>query len=207
MLCLLSFLFLSCESTFKIPGESRTILKNIAIEYYNIAEGYVGIKNYAKASEYYKLAMRDSELYLSSYYKLARAYALAQNWDSAMECYKELLSRDPDNVNLKISIAYITAMRGENDEAIEQFRKLNDENPYVQSILENYITLLLFVGRAEDSEKLYFTLKEKFPDSSKIKEFSQKLTELTDNFVDDDGKSDGENKQAEEKPQAENKKS
>ncbi|MCR5123724.1 MAG: tetratricopeptide repeat protein [Treponema sp.] len=185
-----SFFFLSCESTFRIPGESRTILKNIAVEYYNIAEGYVGIKNYSKACEYYKLAMRDEELYLSSYYKLARAYALAQNWDSAKECYEELLSRDSENVNLKISIAYITAMRGENDEAIEQFRNLNEENPYVQSILENYITLLLFVGRAEDAEKLYFTLKEKFPDSSKIKDFSQKLTESIDNFVDDDGKND-----------------
>ncbi|MBR6912542.1 MAG: hypothetical protein IKN34_01875, partial [Treponema sp.] len=72
----------------------------------------------------------------------------------------------------------------------EQFRKLNEENPYVQSILENYITLLLFVGRAEDAEKLYFTLKEKFPDSSKIKDFSQKLAESIDNFVDDDGKND-----------------
>ena len=189
---LLCLLFLSsCESTFRIPGEERTILKNIAVEYYNIAEGYVGIKNYSKAAEYYKLAMRDPEIYQQSYYKLARAYALAQDWDSAKACYDLMLEKDPENMNLKLSVAYITAMRGESDEAIEMFKKLNEENPHVQTVLENYIALLLFVGRAEDAEPLYFSLKEKFPDSSKIKDFSKQLSESIDNFVDSDGKSSG----------------
>ncbi len=188
---LLSLLFFSsCQSTFRIPEEERTILENIAAEYYNIAEGYVGVKNYSKAAEYYKLAMRDPEVYQQAYYKLARAYALAQNWEAAQTCYDEMLAKDPDNMNLQLSVAYITAMRGQSDEAIEMFKKLNEENPYVQSVLENYITLLLFVGRAEDAEPLYFSLKQKFPDSSKIKDFAQQLSEAIDNFVDDDGKSD-----------------
>ena len=151
----------------------------------------MGVKNYSKAAEYYKLAMRDPEIYQQSYYKLARAYAMAQDWDSAKSCYEAMLEKDPDNMNLKLSVAYITAMRGQSDEAIEMFKKLNEENSHVQSVLENYIALLLFVGRAEDAEPLYFSLKEKFPDSSKIKDFSKQLSESIDNFVDSDGKSSG----------------
>lgn len=183
---LVSSIFLSSCESFRVPGESKLILKNISNEYYNIAEGYFGIKNYSKAAEYYKLAMRNKDYYLTSYYKLARAYAMAQDWDSAQSCYEELLKRDSDNTTLKVSIAYVTAMRGETDKAIEQFKSLNETNPYDEQILSNYIALLLFVERAEDAEIQYRALKEKFPDNAKIKDYAKRLSELTDNFSDDE---------------------
>ncbi|MBP3771190.1 MAG: tetratricopeptide repeat protein [Treponema sp.] len=175
--------FFSCMSSgFRVPGEKAIIFKNIATEYYSIAEGYMDIKKYDKAAEYYTLAMRNKELYLTSYYKLARAYALAKNWDKAFECYSDLLSLDKDNSVLKASLAYITAMRGETDNAILQYKDLITENPYDENLLESYVALLLNVGRSEDAESSFFILKEKFPDNKQLSNFAQQLADTIDNF-------------------------
>ena len=179
----LGFSFFSCASNeLKIPGETKIILKNLSIEYYNIAEAYMDVKKYDKAAEYYQLAMRNEELYLSSYYKLARSYALAKNWDEAMKCYDELLARDSDNVILKSSIAYITAMSGEVDDGILKYKELLEANPYDQNLLETYVALLINVGRGEDAEESFFLLKEKFPDNKQLSNFSRQLSDIVDNF-------------------------
>ncbi len=170
------------ESGIKVPGETKIILKNLAAEYNAIGDGYMGIKNYTKAVEYYKKAMRNKELYLSVSYKLARAYALGKNYDKAIDAYGKLLSLDKDNFSLKLSLAYIYAVKGDYDTALAKYKILMEENPYDESILENYITLLINVGRAEDAEKCYFVMKEKFPDNSQLSSFAQKLSGLLDDF-------------------------
>ena len=184
----ISSLFSGCassqilESGIKIPGETKIILKNLAAEYNAIGDGYMGIKNYTKAVEYYKKAMRNKELYLSVSYKLARAYALGKNYDKAIDAYGELLSLDKNNLSLKLSLAYIYAVKGDYDTALAKYKILMEENPYNESILENYITLLITIGRAEDAEKCYFVMKEKFPDNSQLASFAQKLSDLLDGF-------------------------
>ena len=179
----LAFSLFSCASNeLRVPGESKIILKNLATEYYTIADGYLEIKNYAKAAEYYKLAMRNKDLYLTAYYKLARSYALAKDWENADKTYRELLARDGENTMLKTSLAYITAMRGEVDDAILQYRDLISANPYDENLLESYVALLINVGRGEDAEESFFILKEKFPDNKQIAGFAQKLSEIVDNF-------------------------
>ena len=176
-------LLLSCASAeLRVPGEAKIILKNISIEYYNIAEAYMGVKKYDKAAEYYQLAMRNEELYLLSYYKLARSYALAKNWEEAQKSYEYLLSLDPENTMIKTSLAYITAMSGEIYAAILKYKELLDLNPYDEGLLENYLALLINVGRGEDAEVSFFILKEKFPDNKQISTFAQKLAEIVDNF-------------------------
>ena len=172
----------SAVSGIHVPGESRIILKNLATEYYAVADGYLEIKNYAKAAEYYKLAMRNKDLYLTAYYKLARSYALAKDWENATESYEYLLSLDPENTMIRMSLAYITAMKGEVDDAIMKYRALLEQNPYDESLLENYVALLINVGRGEDAEENFFILKEKFPDNKQISTFAQKLAEIVDNF-------------------------
>ncbi|MBB5225771.1 tetratricopeptide repeat protein [Treponema ruminis] len=183
LLILFSVFFFSCASTeLRVPGETELIFKNISTEYYNIAEGYMDIKKYDKAAEYYKLAMRNKELNLPAYYKLARSYALAKNWEKASQCYDELLKLDPENSMLKVSIAYITAMSGKTDEGILQYKELLKANPYDQNLLESYVALLISVGRGEDAEESFFVLKEKFPDNKQLSTFAQQLDELVDNF-------------------------
>ncbi len=179
-----------------VPGQNRIVLQNLAVEYYTIAEAYVGLKNYTKAAEYYKLAMRNENLYYQAYYKMGRAYALAGQWDSAMPIYQDMLSRDPENGELAKSIAYINAMKGNNDEAFAQYRTLIEKYPNDQALQENYLSLLVDCGRGEFAEKEYFVLKEKFPDSKLISDLAVRIAELVDNADPDAGKT----KTAEESP-------
>ena len=173
----------SCaSSSLRVPGESRIILKNLANEYYTLADGFLEIKNYTKAAEYYKLAMRNEDLYLAASYKLARCYALAKDWEKATEAYSFLLNLDKDNVQLKTSLAYITVMSGKIDDGILQYQELLTQNPYNENLLESYVELLINVGRGEDAEESFFTLKEKFPDNKQITSFAQQLSEIVDNF-------------------------
>lgn len=190
LVCAIFFSFNSCSSNgLLVPGETDIILKNLATEYYNLAEGYMEVKKYDKAAEYYLLSMRNEELYMTSYYKLARSYALAKNWEKAEECYKALLEKDPVNNQIKASLAYISAMSGNTDEAIIQYKKLIEDNPYDENLLESYVALLINVGRGEDAEKTFFVLKEKFPDNKQLTSFAQQLSDIVDNF-DTDKKSE-----------------
>ncbi len=165
-----------------IPGEKAIVYKNLALEYLEIADAYVNLKNYAKASEFYKKAMRNKEVYMTSFYKYARCLALARDWENALAAYNILLSKDSSNLSLRLSVAYITAMSGKIDESIVMYKTLVAEYPDDEAALENYISLLLNVGRAEDAEKEYFILKEKFPNNSKIKSFEQTLKSELDDF-------------------------
>lgn len=164
-----------------VPGQQKIILQNLAVEYYNIAEAYAGVQNYAKAADYYKRAMRDKNLYLTAYYKLGRSYALAKDWDNALPIYEDLLSRDPENMELAASRAYIMAMKGDTDAAVRQYQDLIEKNPNEQSFLENYVALLVDGGRGELAEAQFFLLKEQFPDSKMISSLAPKIAELVDN--------------------------
>lgn len=168
------FSIVGCCS-FYVPGEKEIILRNINIEYFNIAEEYFNLKNYSKAIDYYKIAIKDASLYSSACYKLARSYAFSSKWEDAYYYYNDVLKTDPDNLNIKISLAYITAMKGDNDSAIEQYKTLYEKNPYEEILLESYIDLLVFVDKKEEAKNLFAELKEKFPNNKKISEFSEKL--------------------------------
>ncbi len=177
----LFLIFFSCSSapSLRVPGESAVISKNLAIEYFNIAEGYTELKKYDKAAEYYKKALSDKNLYSQAYYKLARSYALAKNWDDAATCYEELLTLDPENEELKESLAYISAMKGDFDDAISRYETLTAQYPFNQSLLENYIAMLIQNDFGEEAEKQLALLKEKFPDSEKITAYAGKIEDLT----------------------------
>ncbi len=174
------YILSSCTSQygFNIPGQKARILKNLSTEYYNVAEAYMGVKNYSKAAEYYKLAMMDKDIRTTSYYKLGRAYALAKDWENALPVYEDLLSRDKDNKDLQVSIAYIYAMKGDVDEALKRYDQLVLKNPSDQTLLENYIALLIDHGKGEIAEKQLAVLKQNFPDSTLISSYATKIAEL-----------------------------
>lgn len=178
--CAASFFFSSCTSQYgiNIPGQSGRIIKNLSTEYYNVAEGYMGIKNYSKAAEFYKLAMADKSLRTTAYYKLGRAYALAKDWDNALPIYEDLLSRDSENKDLQVSVAYMFAMKGDVQEAIKRYGQLSQQHQDDQTLLENYIALLIDSGKGEIAERQLAVLRENFPDSTQISNYSQKISEL-----------------------------
>ena len=186
-ICLMAFCALSvttgCQTSnaFKVPGESSIITKNIASEYFTIAEGYADLKKYDKAAEYYKYAMKNKSLRLSAYYKMARCYALAKDYKNALEAYEKLLKLDPDNKEIKLSLAYIQGMSGNTEKALNSYEVLMQEFPEDSSVLVNYINVLIYIGRVEDAEKYLKILIEKFPDCSEIKTLSDSINSQIDN--------------------------
>ncbi len=174
---LLNFSACQTSNAFKVPGESKIITKNISSEYFTIADGYMDLKKYDKATEYYKLAMKNKELRLSAYYKLARCYVFSGDYSKAKEAYETLLKFDPENKDLQLSVAYVNGMSGNVDKAREQYEDLKEKYPDDSVILENYISLLIFQKNLDTARENLNVLKEKFPDSSKIKDFEEKIAE------------------------------
>lgn len=183
--------FFGCKTTrISIPGENEKINRNIASEYYNIAEGYVGLKNYTKAAEYYRLAIRDKDVKFAAYYKLGRCYALSKKWDEAEKVFKLLLQRDRDNLELQRSYAYVKTMKGDTDESLEIYRLLKESNPENQEVFEDYISLKIALSDTgsnslteESLEELKNEVKnfgDTFSDSAKLKEFNSKIDEFTE---------------------------
>lgn len=177
-----SFL-ISCQTSnaFRVPGESAIITKNIASEYFTIADGYADLKKYDKAAEYYKLAMKNKTLRLSAYFKMARCYALAKNYPEAIKCYEDLLKLDKDNKDIQLSLAYLTGMNGNVDESVKLYDQLCQKYPNDETVLENYIRVLIYQGRVEDAEKIFFLLKEKFPNNANLKSLNEKISEQIEN--------------------------
>ena len=174
---LLSLVFVSCASSFKVPGQKALEQKALYVEYLSIADAYTDLGKYDKAIHYYNLSLRDKSLYWQAKYKLALAHVYAKNYSEAEIIFQELLSRDKDNVNLKLSLAYLKAMSGNVDEAIVLYKALIAENPENETPLVNYLTILIATGRMELAEEELVILKERFPDSENIQELEKKLAE------------------------------
>lgn len=174
--------FSSCSSNkiaVPIPGQGDAVQKNIYIEYLNIADTYFSLEKYDKAESYYKTAMGNKEIYWTAYYKLAKCYVYESKWGEAQTVYEEMLKRDPQNNTIKSSIAYIYAMNGNTDKACTMYEELIDNNPDVSEYLENYICVLLACEKREEAEIQLNILKEKFPQSKRVEEFSKLFEEPT----------------------------
>ena len=168
----------SCKTTrFIIPGSKKVAVNNIFIEYYNIAEEYFKIKNYAKAAEYYIKASSNKDIYNASYFKAARSYALAKDWQKAAPVYEEIIRRDKDNVSAKESLAYIYAMSNEFERSERLYLELISTNPNSAEVLVNYTIVLVTLEKYKEAAEQLAVIKEKFPDEEKIKSLEEKINE------------------------------
>ncbi len=172
------FSLVACSSLggLRVVGEKDRIYSNVLSEYYLIGEAYLENKKYQKAIEYYTKALEHPDLTASAHYKIAYAYALADNWEKARAGYEELLEKDPDNSELTKSLAYIYARQGDLAHASALYRKLVEKNPFDQSMLENFITVLITGNYLEEAEIVLQQLKTDFPDNTTIQGFEEKLT-------------------------------
>lgn len=170
-------LLVSCNSSknIEIPGKRNAEIKNIYLEYNNIADIYFSLGKYDKAVTYYEKALDYPETYWSIYYKLAKTYVFLNNWKKAEEMYKVILERDPDNSTVKSSLAYISAMKGNLKESEEIYSQLINDFPSEQSYLVNYISILILDKKNPEAITNLQLLKERFPDNSKITTFEKEL--------------------------------
>lgn len=166
----------SCKSSqFVIPGAKKVVIGNIYLEYYNIAEEYYKIPDYAKAAEFYLKATGNKSILNAAYYKAGRSYALAKQWDKALEVYLEIQRHDKDNVSVKESLAYIYAMQGDFEKSERLYLELISSNPEVSHILVNYCVVLVTLEKFEEAKTQLDVIKEKFPDEEKISALEEKI--------------------------------
>jgi tetratricopeptide (TPR) repeat protein len=161
----LAMLFSSCL-TGLLPGENGRILRNLAKEYYDIAQNYATANQYEKAIPYYELASRSREFQKSSQYQIARMNALASKWKEAENAYRTLLSLDRNNTDLQASLAYVLAQSIKLEEAEDLYRDLTEKNPYNEQLLENYIRVLVAEKKTDKAETELAHFAERFPQST-----------------------------------------
>lgn len=183
------FLLTSCLSTNDIiPGKKSSEIKNIYLEYFNIAEIYYSLEKYDKAIIYYEKSLNNKEIYWNAYYKLGKCYVLTSKYDLALRVFQDIYKKDQENQTIKSSIAYIEAMNGNFDKAIEIYKDLyaKEENNFLH--LENLISIYIMKEDFSSANNYLLQLKEKFPSSNKISDLEKTIKEKEEKITEEEDK-------------------
>ncbi|ULQ59838.1 tetratricopeptide repeat protein [Brucepastera parasyntrophica] len=164
----LSLVLGSCAS-----GGFRMSGKDLAAEYYTIAEAYVGLAKYDKAIPYYQKASRQKEYANLARYGLARAYALAGQWDDACAEFGKLYKKDPSNTILISAYAYALVSAGRIDEGLELYGILYEKKIEDPQAARDYAEILVLAGKFTEAQAITEELKANFPDSDALKEINK----------------------------------
>lgn len=143
--------------------------KDIAAEYYAIAEGYTGTSKYDKAIDYYEKAARYKNFANAAHYGLARVYALSGKWDESCALLDDLYAQDNTNEMITTAYAFALASEGRSVKALglyEAIWKAHVDDPQAG---RNYAEILVLVQRYQDALDLIDELKKKFPDADAMK--------------------------------------
>lgn len=177
------FFLISCKTnTIFVPGEKNVVIKNIYLEYYNLAEEYVKLENYTKAIGLYEFAMKDKSLHDACYYKIGQCYSYTKQYDEAIKVFKNILKKDEKNVSIKSSLAYLTAMKGDLQNASIQYASLVSDNPDNSDLLVNYISVLIALKDYETAKINLEYLENKFPLATQLKSLKENLQILEDSM-------------------------
>ncbi|MGL4981929.1 MAG: tetratricopeptide repeat protein [Treponemataceae bacterium] len=176
-ICVLSVFLAACQTSI-IPGEKAIAVKNIAIEYYLIADGYADLKKYEIAADYYLKAARHRTYQVQGAYKAARMYALDSKWDKALGVYEKLLRADPKNKNLLEARAYIVFQTGKMRQARKRYEQLIEMIPDDAALLRNYIQVLIGMKDSKRASEYLEKYKTTFSDETKTTEIEEALKKL-----------------------------
>jgi len=144
------FLFYSCQSFIPI--------KEVAKDYYNIANAYFKLKDYKIAAEFYKKAQEFNPNILKSNYNLARTYIELGYLDKSKEIIENLLKEDENHPSLLEALAYIYFLKKDLDNALKYYLEaLNYSSPYN---IDVKINIALIYKEKEDIKIFKDTLED-----------------------------------------------
>lgn len=173
VLCIAIFLTLqSCASVL--------VSKEMAAEYYALAEGYVSVSKYDAAIPYYKKAAARKEFGNAAQYGLARAYALTLKWDDACRILSRLNREDPENTLVSTSYAYALVSKGDIDESLDLYGKIYARFPEDPVLARNYAELLFLAGKYDETTAQIAVIKEKFADTDGAKDIDALEKKVSD---------------------------
>lgn len=139
--------------------------KDMAGEYFTLAEAYSEVRKYDKAIVYYEKAAASKEYSNAAKYGLARSYALTGNWDGAVKILSSLLRRDPDNKTLASSYAFALVSSSRTDEALTLYKILWEKYPDDSVMARNYAEMLFIANKYDETTAQIALIKEQFPDT------------------------------------------
>ena len=143
--------------------------RDIAAEYYAIAEGYAGISKYEKAIEYYRKAAVRKEFANAANYGLGRMYALSGKWADACKQLSPLHKAEPSNGLIASAYAFALASNGQKDEALAVYESVYQKSPDDPAAGRNYAGMLVLTGKYTEALFQIAALKKNFPDSDAVK--------------------------------------
>ncbi len=155
--------------------------KDLADEYFSIAQAYNDLKKYDKAIDFYKKAESSEKYKRAAQYNLAQVYAQKKDWNNCIKYIKPLHDEAPGNIKISSAYAYALASAGKTAEALVLYKKIYDSNPETPEYFLNYARLLIVANKYDDAKKLLDEGKEKYKDnevSNTIKELKDKIEKI-----------------------------
>lgn len=111
--------------------------RELAREYYNIANAYYDLGRFERAADYYRRALALDSGLTPAGYNLARAYLRDKRYDDARDVLLDLLGRDPDNLLLRETLAYVYYLSGDIARASAQYEQMLALSPLNANALFN----------------------------------------------------------------------
>lgn len=139
--------------------------QNLAEDFYNLGNGYLGLKNYEKASEYYKRALEINPKLYQGQFNLVQAYVLTGRLDDAKGLVDLLISKDPENTLVREASAFLLAKQGRFDEAYTTYKSLYEQGVARQSVVSNLLSLGDVLDKNQEAFEFGLLLKSMAPDS------------------------------------------
>jgi tetratricopeptide (TPR) repeat protein len=164
-LAVCSVLFFSSCAIFN----GSSVRRDIAAEYYAIAEGYAGLSKYENAIPFYRKAALQREYENAADYGLARMLALTGKWQEACIVFSQLYEKDRGNLLVASAYSYSLASNGQIDEALALYESVWNKSIDDPAAIRNYAGILIIAGRFAEALEQIDLLREKFPDTDSAK--------------------------------------
>jgi len=155
----LLYLFSGCAT-----GVSR---RDLAGEYYNIANAYFDLEKYDKAVFYYNEAVKMDDSLTQARFNLALAYLGLRQNDTANDILLNLLKEDSKNTKIMASLAYSYHQQGKDEEALSELDKILEISPEDAEARNNRAIILWELDKKEEAEAEFKRLLKYIPDDLK----------------------------------------
>lgn len=122
--------------------------------YYELAEVFIRLKNFAEAKANYTQAINLDSTHHDARLHLATWLFLAKNYDEAEQQLRVLLQTNPDDIAAASLSATIEHSRGQSSTAKELFERLIQANPKQALPYANLANIFIDEGQLQQAEKL-----------------------------------------------------
>ncbi len=168
------FLFLFAFSLVFLSCQSGGAGKELARDYYNVANAYAEQKKYDKAAEYYRRSLDLDPSLNEPAFNLARTYGESGEYEKALDLLRALAVQDEENLMVKEMQAYIYYRSGDAGSAADFYQQCLAVDPLHKRSLYN-MALLSREDRDFSGAEAYLERLLKLEDKA---EYRQLLAEL-----------------------------